>query len=91
MTVKAKIKYRDSSVGTTTGHGQYSRGSICSRIRDFSALQTAQTGSGGHPACYAMGTGALWLGIKRPGRETEHLVSSGAEVKHGGSVPPHRA
>jgi hypothetical protein len=42
-----------------------------------------QNGSGIHPASYPMGTGgALSLGVKRPGREADHLPPSSAEVKN---------
>jgi hypothetical protein len=33
----------------------------------FFPLHVVQTGSGAHPALYVMGTGALTLGVKRPG------------------------
>jgi hypothetical protein len=32
--------------------------------------------------------GALSPGIKRPGFEAHHLLSSNAEVKNGGAIPP---
>jgi len=34
-----------------------------------------------HPASYTVGTRALSLGVKRPGRETDHSPPSSAEVK----------
>jgi hypothetical protein len=40
-----------------------------------------QNGTGAHPASYPMGTGALSVGIKRPGREADHSPPSSAEVK----------
>jgi hypothetical protein len=40
-----------------------------------------QNGSGAHPASYLMGTGALSLGVKRPGREADHSPPSSAEVR----------
>jgi hypothetical protein len=33
-------------------------------------------------------TGALSLGLKRLGREAEHELTSSAEVKNGGAIPP---
>lgn len=33
-------------------------------------------------------TGALSPGIKRMGREAEHELTSSAEVKNGGDIPP---
>jgi hypothetical protein len=46
-----------------------------------SFLRVIQTGSGVHPASYAMGTGALYRGGKRPGREAHHSLPTSAEVK----------
>jgi hypothetical protein len=40
-----------------------------------------QTGSGAHPVSYPVGTGGLSLGVKRPGRESDHSPPSSAEVK----------
>jgi hypothetical protein len=39
-----------------------------------------QTGSGAHLA--------LCLGVKQPGRETDHSPPSTTEVKHGAAIPP---
>ena len=39
-----------------------------------------QTGLGGHPASYKMGTGSF-PGAKRPRRDADHPLSSGTEVK----------
>jgi len=39
-----------------------------------------QTGPGGHPASYTMGTGAF-LGVKRPGRGVDHPQPTREEVK----------
>jgi hypothetical protein len=33
-------------------------------------------------ASYPMGTGAIFLGVKRPGREADHSAPSSAEVKN---------
>jgi hypothetical protein len=41
---------------------------------NFSLHHRVQNGSGAHPASYSMGTGALSLGIKRPGREADPSV-----------------
>jgi hypothetical protein len=38
--------------------------------------------SGAHPASYPIGTGALSLRVKRPGREADHSPPSSAEVKN---------
>jgi len=37
-------------------------------------------GLGAHPAFYTMGTGSF-PGVKRPGRDADHPLSSSAEVK----------
>jgi hypothetical protein len=59
--------------------------------RDFCLLHNVQTGSGAHPASYAMDTGDSFLGGKSERREADlkHLYS--AEVKNGGAIPslPH--
>jgi len=39
--------------------------------------------SGAHLASYPMVPGALYLGVKRPGREADHSPPSSAEVKEG--------
>jgi hypothetical protein len=49
---------------------------------NFSLHHRVQTGSGSHPASYPMGTGAVSLGIKRPGRKVDHSPPSSAEVKN---------
>jgi hypothetical protein len=46
--------------------------------RGFSLLQSANIGSGNHPASYSMGT----PGIKRLGCEADHLPLSSADVKN---------
>jgi hypothetical protein len=48
---------------------------------NFPLHHRVQNGSGAHPASYTMGTRALSLGIKRPGREADHSPPSSAEVK----------
>jgi hypothetical protein len=59
----------------------------CSRVRlpveagDFSLHHRVQNSSGAHPASYPMGTGAISLGVKRPGSVTDHSPPSSAEVK----------
>jgi hypothetical protein len=56
-------------------------------------LHSTQTGSEAHPASYPVDTGGDSPGVKRPGRETDHLSPSSAEVKNGGAIPllPHMA
>jgi hypothetical protein len=48
--------------------------------QEFS-LHVFQTGSGAHPSLYLMGTGAFSSGVKRPGREADHLPPASAEIK----------
>jgi hypothetical protein len=79
-----ETKSRDSSVRIALGYGLDDRGS---KVRfpvgggNFSLHHRLQNGSGAHPASYPMGTRALSLGVKRPGRETDHSPPSSAEVK----------
>jgi hypothetical protein len=75
-------KSHDSSVGIALSYWLDDRGS---RVRfpagagNFSLHRRVQNGFGAHPASYAMGTRALSLGVKRPGREADN--PSSAEVK----------
>jgi hypothetical protein len=58
----------------------------------FSILHVVQTGSGVHPTSYSMGTGGgggLYPGVKRTGREADHLTPASAEVKTYTSNPPY--
>jgi hypothetical protein len=48
---------------------------------NFSLRHRVQNGSGAHPASYPMGTRALSLGVRRPGREADHSLPSSADVK----------
>jgi hypothetical protein len=48
--------------------------------QEFS-LHVIHTGSGVHPTSYSMGTGALSLAVKRPGRETDNSPPASVEVK----------
>jgi hypothetical protein len=41
---------------------------------------------GAHSASYPVGTGTLFLEVKRPGREADHVPPSSAEVKNTWSV-----
>jgi hypothetical protein len=66
---------RASSVGIATGYGLDCRWGL------GTFRHSVQTGSGAHPTSYPMGTGAISLGIKRPGREADHSPPSSAEVK----------
>jgi hypothetical protein len=78
---------RDSSVSIKTGYRFGGRGSIPGKDKIFSLLHSVHTCSGVHPACYSMGIGVSFPGVKRPGREADHSPSS-AEVKNVGAMPP---
>jgi hypothetical protein len=47
---------------------------------NFSLRHRVQTGSGAHSASYAVGTGALSLGVKRSGCEADRSPPSSAEI-----------
>ena len=49
--------------------------------RDFSLLENVQTLSEARPYFYKV-TGAVFPGLKQPGRETDHSPLSNAEVKN---------
>jgi hypothetical protein len=67
------------------GYGLDDRGS---RVRfpagagKFSLHHRVQNGSVAHSASYPMGSGALSLRVKRPGREADHSPPSSADVKN---------
>jgi hypothetical protein len=77
-------KRRDSSVGIALDYGLDDPGP---RVRfpagagKFSLHHRVQNGSGAHRASCPVGTGALSLGVKRPGCEADHSPPSSAEVK----------
>jgi hypothetical protein len=71
----------DSAVGIATGY-LWGHFSSPSRFQDFRLLHFVQTGSGTHPASCRIGKGALFIGLKRPGREAHNSSSSSAEIKH---------
>jgi hypothetical protein len=51
-------------------------------VGNFSLHRHVKTGSGAHPSSFQMGTGALSLGVKRPGGEADHSLPSSAKVKN---------
>jgi hypothetical protein len=75
---------QDSSVGIATSYGLDDR-MIGIRFPtgagNFSLRHSVQTGSRAHSASYPIVAGALSLGVKRPGREADHLPASSAKVK----------
>jgi hypothetical protein len=79
-----QLKSRDSSVGIALGYGLDDRGSkvrFPAGARNFSLHHRVQNGSGAHPPSYPMNTRALFLRLKRPGREADHSPPPSAEVK----------
>jgi hypothetical protein len=73
------------SVSIVLGYELDDRGS---RVRfpagaaNFSLHHRVQKVSGAHPASYPMGTRALSLGVKRPGREADRSPPYSAEAKN---------
>jgi hypothetical protein len=87
----------DSSVGIALGYELDDRGSrvrFPAGARNFSLHHRVQNGSGAHSDSYSMWVpGALSLGVKRTGRETDHSPPSRAQVKYAWSyisTPPIR-
>jgi hypothetical protein len=65
------------------GYGLNDRGSIPSRGRDSFLFATASRSSlGSTQPTVCLVPGALSVGVKRPGREADHLPPSSAEVKN---------
>jgi hypothetical protein len=77
-------KYRNSSAGIVTGY-RLDDWMIGVRFPagtgNFSLRHRVQIGPGAHPASYPRGYWGSFLGVKRPGRETDHSPPSSAEVK----------
>jgi hypothetical protein len=48
----------------------------------FFLLQSAQTDCGAHPVSYTMVPEALYLGVKRSGREADHSSAASAQVRN---------
>jgi hypothetical protein len=66
---------RVGAVRTASGYwldDQGGRSSSPGRGDNFSLFHVVQTASGVHRASYSMGTGVLYPGIKRQGREADH-------------------
>jgi hypothetical protein len=68
--------------------GRMDRVRFPARARNCSLFHSVQTGSETHPASYTMGTERFTLGVKRPGRGTDHSLPSNAEFNNGGAIPP---
>jgi hypothetical protein len=52
----------------------------------FSLRRRVQTGSGAHPASYAMGTRDLITWVKRPGREADDSPTFTSRIKMYGNL-----
>jgi hypothetical protein len=57
-------------------------------MREFSHLQSVQTGSEAHPAPDEADTAVFFPGLKRPGCEAGHSPRSSADVKNGEVILP---
>jgi hypothetical protein len=65
------------------GYGLDDRGSSVrfpAEAGNFCLHHRVQKGSGTHPTSYPMGSKALSLGVKRPGREADHSPPSSPEL-----------
>jgi hypothetical protein len=65
-----------------TATGWMIRGGVPAGAENFSLHQHVETGPGGHPASYPMGTRGSFHGVKQPGHEADHSPPSSAEVKN---------
>jgi hypothetical protein len=100
MLHRASAKSRGGSVGIALGYRLDDRGSklrFPAGAGNFSLHHCVQTDSGTHPSSSPMGIRGLFLGVKRPGRDADHLPPSSTEVKecvelylHSPSTPPWR-
>jgi hypothetical protein len=78
----------DSSVDKAIGYELDCRISIPrSGKRFFSSSQSVYQ-LWGHTSPYPVGTGALSWGVKCPGREADHSLPSGPEIKNNGAMLP---
>jgi hypothetical protein len=79
-----QLESRDGSVGIALGYGLDDRGSgvrFPAGAGNISLHHRVQKGSDAHPASYPVGNKGSFPGVKRPGREADHLPPSSAEVK----------
>jgi hypothetical protein len=71
------------------GYALEDRGSIQAEGERFFLLHGVQIGSEVRPNSDQMDKrGYIYLGIKRPGRESDHAIPSSTEVKNGGTITP---
>jgi hypothetical protein len=77
-----KSEHNSVSVATGDGLDDWMIGfRFLAGAENFSLRHRVQTSTGAHPASYSIGTGVSPPGVKRPGREADHLPPSRAEVK----------
>jgi hypothetical protein len=79
-----QLKSRNNSVGIALSYGMDDRGfgvRFPTGAGNVSLHHRVQNGSETHPAPIQRVPGALSLGVKRPGRETDHSPPSSAEIK----------
>jgi hypothetical protein len=76
-----ELRSRGSEIGITTGWTTEGSEFESRQGQEFSLLHVVQTGSEVHTASYPMGTGALFPGEKRLGREADHSPPTSAEIK----------
>jgi hypothetical protein len=72
----------------TDGYRLNGRGSVAGTGKIFLFCTASRLAPGPTQPPIEWLAGALSLGVKRPGRETDHLPSFIAEVKNGGAIPP---
>ena len=68
---------RESAFGIATHYGLDGAGIAFQKGRGFPCRPDR---SGAHPASYTMGTASV-QGVKRPGREINHIAPSSAEIE----------
>jgi hypothetical protein len=76
------------SVGIATGYGLDGRGSIPGRDKIFLFSRESRSALWPTRLPIQWVRGAVSPGVKRQGREADHLPPSSAEVKKGGAIPP---
>jgi hypothetical protein len=82
------IGSRDSSVGIATGYTLEGWGLIPVGVKIFPLATASIPTLGPTQPPIQWAPGALYLLVKRQGRETDHSPQSSAEVRNGGAIPP---
>jgi hypothetical protein len=76
----------DNSAGIATGYGLGGWGSIPGRGRKFVSIPVSRPALGPTQSSTQWVKGAVFPGVKRPGREADNWPPTSAEVKNGGAV-----